>query len=303
MPAKSTKKESTSNQKFVVARSNDGTIQITFKIPYKKIKLAQEKAVKELGDNIQVPGFRKGKAPAEKVISQIPQNTLIEKTLAQILPKLISEAINQHKIRPAIYPKLELVKATEGEDWQVRATTCELPKITLGDYKKTIMGSARAKTIWTPDSAKASPGKPDKELSREEKEQEVIKLLLKSIKIKIPKLLIEEEVASRLSNLLARLEKLGLNLESYLASIGKTPETLRQEYEKQAKEAISLELILNKVIEAENIKIEESQVDAAIKVSGADPDLAKKLDTPEQRRVIRSVLLRRAALESLASLL
>jgi trigger factor len=303
MPAKSTKKESAPKQKFVVARSEDGTIQITFQIPYKKIKLARETAVKKLGENIQVPGFRKGKAPIEKVIPQIPQNTLIEKTLAQILPKLISEAINQHKIRPVIYPKLELIKATEGEDWQVRATTCELPKITLGDYKKTIMGSARAKTIWTPDSAKASPAKSDKELSKEEKEQEVIKLLLKNIEIKIPKLLIEEEVASRLSNLLARLEKLGLNLESYLASIGKTPETLRKEYEKQAREAISLELILNKIIETEKIKIEESQVEAAIKASGADPELAKKLDTPEQRRVIRSVLLRRAALESLASLL
>lgn len=297
------KKKSTKTSSASLAKSDNGTIQITFTIPFSQIKKTREEAGSEIGKDVQVPGFRKGKAPLDKIISQIPENTLIEKTLAKILPKLLAEAINEHKIKPAIYPKFELVKAVEGEDWQVRAVTCELPEINLGDYKKTIAGALRAKAIWTPDSAKTVGDKSDKKMSKEEKEQEVIKTLLETVKITVPSLLVDEEVNHRLSNLLARLEKLGLTLETYLPSIGKTAETLRAEYEKQAKEVLTLDLILNKIAEKEKIEVSQEQIQETIKASAADPKLAEKLDTPEQRRLIESILKRRAALDSLSALL
>lgn len=297
------KKKSTKTSSASLAKSDNGTIQITFTIPFSQIKKTREEAGSEIGKDVQVPGFRKGKAPLDKIISQIPENTLIEKTLAKILPKLLAEAINEHKIKPAIYPKFELVKAVEGEDWQVRAVTCELPEINLGDYKKTIAGALRAKAIWTPDPAKTAGDKSDKKMSKEEKEQEVIKTLLETVKITVPSLLVDEEVNHRLSNLLARLEKLGLTLETYLPSIGKTAETLRAEYEKQAKEVLTLDLILNKIAEKEKIEVSQEQIQETIKASAADPKLAEKLDTPEQRRLIESILKRRAALDSLSALL
>src|SRR5258706_424878 len=82
---------------------------------------------------------------------------------------------------------------------------------------------------------------------QKEKEQIVLKTLIDNIKVSIPKLLIDDEVNHRLSDLLARIEKLGLNLDSYLASVGKTPQSLREEYERQVKDGVSLELILNKI--------------------------------------------------------
>ena len=44
-------------------------------------------------------------------------------------------------------------------------------------------------------------------------------------------------------------------LESYLKSVGKTAEILRAEYEMQAKDAISLELILNAIADDEKIGV------------------------------------------------
>lgn len=290
--------------KSVIARSDDGTIQITFTIPYEVIKKARMGTAEELGREIEVPGFRKGKAPIDKVINHIPQNTLLEKTLSKILPKHFSDAISEHKIKPAIYPKFELVKAQEGEDWQIRGVTCEIPEVNLGDYKKAIAGSSRAKKIWTPGNAKAQKDeKGEKEISKQEKEQEVMKILLDNIKVKVPKILVDEEVNSRLSRLLGRIEKLGLTLEGYLASINKTPQSIRGEYEEQARQGLTLDLTLTKIAEQEGIKIDKAQVDSAIKAASADPSLTEKLDTPEQRRVIESILKRRAVLDSLAKLL
>src|SRR3990167_8982792 len=169
----------------VIARSDDGTIQITFTIPYSDINKVQEEVAQEIGKDIEVPGFRKGMAPISKIIDHVSKQSLLEKTLSKILPRLVTDAINEHKITPALYPKFELVKAVEGEDWQIRAVTCELPKIELADYKKEISGAARSKSLWTPGKGNE---KDKKEPTREEKEQDVIKALLDKTEIKIPRI-------------------------------------------------------------------------------------------------------------------
>jgi FKBP-type peptidyl-prolyl cis-trans isomerase (trigger factor) len=297
------KKKNSKKENSTIARSDDGTIQITFTIPWGEIKKNREKTAEELGKEIAVPGFRKGKAPLKKLLEHIPANTLLEKTLAKILPNLLAKTIDKYKIKPVIYPKFEMVKAVDGEDWQIRATTAELTDIVLGDYKKDIKGSLSAKKIWTPGSGIAKDAKePVKPPSREEKEQAALKALLGSVKVKIPQVLLDEEVNTRLSRLLERLEKMGLNLESYLASIGKTAEQLRAEYSLQAKDAIALDILLVKVADMENLKVTDAEIEAAIKSSSADQQLSEQLQNPEQKRLVESVLKKRKALEYITSL-
>jgi FKBP-type peptidyl-prolyl cis-trans isomerase (trigger factor) len=298
-----TKKATTS----ALAKTDDGTIQITFTVPYSEIKKSQEEVIEELKPTIEVPGFRKGRAPNEKILESISQNMLFEKTLSKILPALVADAIKEYKIQPVIYPKFELIKANENEDWQIRATTCELPEIVLGDYKKDIQGKFRAKNLWVPGKEEKATGSEGlrpggKESTREEKEHLVLKSVLESVKVKIPKILVDEEVNSRLSKLLERLEKLGLSLESYLSSAGKTPEVLRSEYEKQSSEALAIDLALSEIAVQEKINVDQKEVDAAIEAAKADPKLAEELATPERRKFIEVILRRRKALGTLLSL-
>lgn len=298
----SDKKTSKPKATSTIAKSDDGTIQITFTIPFSQIEEARRQAVLELGKDIEVPGFRKGMAPFSKVIEKIPENTLLEKTLSLILPKLFYKSVKDHKISPAIYPKFELIKAKENEDWQIRATTCEIPKINLGNYKTAVAGKIRVQKIWTPSDHLVKE-KQGKNLTREEKEQTVIEALLESIDVKIPKILIEEETNSRLSKLLERLEKLGLSLESYLSSIKKTSGELRSEYEKQAQKALALDLILTKIAEEENLEVDPKDIQKAFEAASADPKLHEELNTPERRKFIEAILKRRKALSFLTSLI
>lgn len=281
-----------------LAKSDDGTIQINYSISFSEIKNARTFALADLAKEVEVPGFRKGKAPLDKVQQKIPQTTLIEKTLSKILPKIFSDSIAEHKITPAIYPKFELIKADENDDWQVRAITCEMPEINLGDYKKIVAGEARSKNIWTPGKGDA---KKPKELTREQKEQSVITSLLNNIKLYIPKIMIDQEVDARLARLLERIEKLGLTLDSYLASVNKDAQTLRNDYENQAKQSLTLELILAKIADSESVVINDTQIESTLKAAATDPKMAGDIDTPQQRRVIESILRRRAALDALIS--
>lgn len=271
-----------------IAKQNDGEVQITFNIPASEVKKAQERAVAEFAKTTEVAGFRKGKAPLYKVKEKIPQNTLLEHTLRHILPKALAEAIKKHNLKLAIYPKFELVKAKEGKDWQIRAVTCELPDVNLGDIKKVIPGEIRAASL-------------KKELTKEEKEQIVIKTLLEKVKPTIPKVLIEEEVNSRLSNLLSRLEKLGLALENYLKSINKTSESLRAEYEKSASDTITLDLILNKVAQEEKVEVNQKEIEEALKLRG-QANQGQSQNQQDQKRFLEAVLKRNKALEKLTNL-
>jgi FKBP-type peptidyl-prolyl cis-trans isomerase (trigger factor) len=283
----------------VIARESNGNIQITFTIPYGNVEEAKKDTLAEMAKDVDIPGFRKGKAPLERVKDAIPEKKIIEHALGHILPKALGDVIEEHKLKLVIYPKFELVSADSGKDWQIRGVTCELPNIELGDYKNGVIGALRASNIVVP--GKESPSQDEEHAKRE---QTVISTLLETIKVAIPQILIEEEADSRLSNLLSRLEKLGLTLESYLASIKKTPEDIRAEYLNQAKAAIALDLILTKVAEAEGLTVEEKELEAAAKISEAsqEPKSESKAPAEETKRLLESILKRRKALDFLINL-
>lgn len=265
-----------------IATADDGVIQITFTIPGTIIKKEEETALAELSKNVAIAGFRKGKAPIEKVRAKIDPSELSQKTLNRVLPKAYTEAILEHKLRPATYPKFELISQTTA-NWQVRGTFAQIPEVEVGDYEKIIKGAAE-------------PLKKKKEVTKEEKEQTILKALIDNIKVNIPKMLIDDEVNHRLSDLLARIEKLGLNLDNYLASVGKTPTSLREEYERQVKEGVSLELILNKIADERKVEIKDEDIEKAIKAANAP-------DTVEEKHLVRSILRRRAVLDQLITLM
>lgn len=282
----------------VIAKEEDGNIQITFTIPFDTIQKSQEETLAEFAKDIEIPGFRKGQAPIGKVREKVSQSQLIEHSLGHLLPKALAEAVSNNKLKIAIYPKFELIKAQEGEAWQIRGITCELPTVDLGEYKKEIAGVLRAKSIVVPGKEEA------KTESKEQKESVVLKALVDSVKIKVPAILIEQEADSRLSSLLARLEKLGLALESYLASINKKAEDLRAEYALQAKDAILIDLALNKIAEEEKLTVDPKELESALQISAASNPTKKESEqeSEDRKRMIESILRRRKALDYLLSL-
>lgn len=289
------------NKNYVIAKDSDGTIQITFTIDKKVISERQNTVLLELGKDTEVPGFRKGNAPPDKVKEHVSREKLIEKILSGILPKMFSDALISEKIKPSIFPKFELISSTEDENWQVRAITCEITPFDLNDYKTNIKGLFSKDKIWTPQ--KGADAKETKEPTRLEKEQKIIEVLLRDYHPIVPKILIDEEVNSRLSQLLSRIEKLGLTLEGYLSSIGKDPQTIRQEYAKQSEDAIKIELILEKVAIDEKITTSQSEIDEAIKASSGDPAVSENINSPEQTNLIKTIIMRRKALDFLLNLL
>ena len=264
-----------------VAKENDRSIQINFTIPQSLIESEIDKLVEKESKELEVPGFRKGKAPKHIVRKNLSEDKLLSQALSNILPNAFYGVIKEHNIKVVMYPKFEVVGKKDSVI-EVKAVTCEAPEIQLGDYKDLIRNSKKA-DIWVPGKDRTK-----KEPTREQKESQVIRILL------------EEEVNIKLSALLSRLEKLGLTLEGYLQSIGKTAESLRNEYLESVKSSIILDFILSEIALKENIKIDSIEAKEFFK--SVNPEV---VDKPEEKQLtgIIQILKKRKALEKLTSLL
>ena len=251
--------------KSVIARQEDGTVQVTLTIPQEAVKKARAEVVKGMAAQADLPGFRKGKAPEKLIEEKLNPESVREEVLKKILPQVYMDAIEEHKLKPIMNPKLHVEKIEDDKDWVVSALTCELPDIDPGPYKANVQKiTAKSKILI--------PGK--EEESKKPSTEEVLKVVLDSSKVKVPRILVEQEADRLIAQLLDDIKKLGLGLDQYLASTKRNPQDLRAEYAGRAENDIKLEFVLQKIAEDAKIAVDPKEIEEAI----------EKAKNPEERQ-------------------
>ncbi len=252
----------------------DGTIELTLTIPWTDIQNTYKTVLTEMASSTEIAGFRKGKAPKEIVEQQADKTKVYEETIKRLVPKAYSDAVTEANIKPIIMPQVELKDAQEGKDWTVTAKTCERPEVSLGDYKKAV-AALKAKSgqkIFVPGAEKADdkPKGPSVD--------DVLDAILGAVTAKIPAILLDHEVTHQLSQLVDQTRKLGLTVDQYLASTGKTADGLRTEYRNQAQRNLTLEFALEAIADREQVTVTDQEIDSLIKSS----------KTEEERKALES---------------
>lgn len=271
-----------------IQKQENGTIKITITVPTADVKKTRETIVTEYAMATQVPGFRKGKAPKKLVEERIDNQKVDEELLKTILPAYYSQAVKEHKLQPIINPRVHIEKLVEGKDLQFIAETCEAPKIDLGNYKATIKNiTAKSKIVV--------PGKEPEQVSFDQ----IIDALLKATAMKVPAIIVEQETQRLLSQTLDEVKKLGLTLEQYLSSTGRTSEDLKREYEQKAQNDIKIEFALQKVAEEENITVEQKEIDEA---TSKAKDEAERKNLRANSYLLASILRQQKTLDFLKNL-
>jgi len=99
--------------------------------------------------------------------------------------------------------------------------------------------------------------------------------------------------------LVDKLAKLGMTLEQYLTSKGKTADALRRDHEDEVVKMYSVEFILEELADREKIVVEPADIDTVINAS-SDPK--EKESLAANRYYIASMLRRQKTLDFLATL-
>jgi trigger factor len=291
--------ENQKRDQFQLTRKPKNEFEVLITIPWLEIKKTQEKTIADAGEKLEIKGFRKGKAPENLVVEALGPQRLLELTLQAVVPDYYQKAVAELKLKPILAPKVQLVAAKENEDWQIKFTSCEEPTVDLGHYQEEIRKLKAPEQIWTPDKAgQVAKEKTEKE-NREEKLNRAIDFLLKNVKVEICDLLVEEEVTRRLAELLEQTQKLGLTIDQYLNSLGKTVEQIREEYTRSSQTNMALEFILSKIADTEKITVALEEIEKMI-ASGKTEEEKKALEG--QRYLLASLVRRQKTLDFLASI-
>jgi len=106
-------------------------VVLEMEIEAERLEKAMDKAYRQLASRVNVPGFRRGKAPRTLLERMIGRDALMDEALKILVPEAYHEAVHETGIDPVDNPKLDIVSA---EPLSVRATVPVRPKVTLGDY-------------------------------------------------------------------------------------------------------------------------------------------------------------------------
>ena len=272
----------------VLTREQDGSIKLTVTLSKADVAKEREEFIIAAVAQTEVSGFRKGKAPRKMVEERLDEAKIQEEILKKLLPKAYVQAVEEHSLRPIMNPKIHVLKIEAGKDWVFEAITCEAPEIKLNDYKDKVKSiTAKSKIIL--------PGKETKEPNFDE----IMQAVLTSVQADIPGILVQQETDRLLAQTLDEIKKLGLTLDQYLSSTGKTPEAFRKDYEEKAKTDVKVELILQKIADAEKIAVEEKEVEEAIQKA---KDEKERENLTRNRYLLASILRQQKTLDFLKNL-
>lgn len=95
-----------------------------------------DKALKKLGENVEIAGFRKGKAPENILMSQIPESKILEEMAELALQEHYPKIIEEHKIDAISRPEVAITKLARKNPLGFKITTSVLPIVRLPGYKK-----------------------------------------------------------------------------------------------------------------------------------------------------------------------
>ena len=108
--------------------------QVSLDIEVEKDRLdrAMDEAYRRLAGRVDVPGFRRGKAPRSMVERMLGHDRIVEEALDRLVPEIVSEAMEQEKVEPYTRPRVESI---EFDPLRLKAVVGLAPKVELGDYK------------------------------------------------------------------------------------------------------------------------------------------------------------------------
>jgi len=246
--------------KTSVSWPNKNTFELNVIVPKEKIQEEYQRLLETFAKQLESHGFRKGKVPLKLAEDKIGREKIYHQLSHQILPAVYSEAVRQQNLQPIGQPKIDLVKAKDGEDWQIKITGYQKPKVELGNYKEQVKGVNAKNSIWTPEKGGEKESAAESQKAKEERFQKIISALLANVKIDLPEPVIEGEEKRKMAALIADLQKVGMNIDDYAQSQGKSIDQIRQEYHQQVSALIKLELILEAIADQENISVSQEEI-------------------------------------------
>ena len=122
--------------KVTAERIDNHKTVLNLEVPQAEVAKALEKAYRKLANQVNIPGFRKGKAPRKVIEMRIGKEALLDEAFEILAPEAYGKALAEQAIDPVGRPEIEVVTLAEDQPLVFKATVVKKPEVTLGQYKE-----------------------------------------------------------------------------------------------------------------------------------------------------------------------
>lgn len=118
-----------------IERLEENQVKLDITIPAKEAVQYYNDAAKRMAQYVNIPGFRKGKAPRNIIEQSVGEERIKHEALESALPRIFSETIRENSFDVVTQPYVESYDYKVGEDLKIVAKIELKPEVTLGEYK------------------------------------------------------------------------------------------------------------------------------------------------------------------------
>ncbi|MCN0180268.1 trigger factor [Salinispora arenicola] len=108
-------------------------VRLAIEVPFVELEPSLKKAYREIGQQVQVPGFRRGKVPAVVIDQRVGRGTVLNEAVQEAIPQNILAAVREHDLKTLGRPEVEITEFTDGDSLNFTAEVDVRPELTLPD--------------------------------------------------------------------------------------------------------------------------------------------------------------------------
>jgi trigger factor len=120
--------------KSTVERLSPTRVRINVEVPFDELKPDFDRAYKKIAQQVKIPGFRPGKAPARILEARLGRGVVLDEVVNGAIPAKYTEAVAaSDELTPIGRPDIEVTEIADGERLAFTAEVDVRPEITLPD--------------------------------------------------------------------------------------------------------------------------------------------------------------------------
>jgi len=121
--------------KVTAEHGENREVTLTIEVEQDKLEKASEGAAKRISARVNIPGFRKGKAPRRIVENFVGKDAILQEAFEGLAQKAFEDALTEQNMEPVTRPEIDIVTLEDGKDVVFTAKFTQRPDVRLGTYK------------------------------------------------------------------------------------------------------------------------------------------------------------------------
>jgi trigger factor len=106
-------------------------VKLTIEVPFEELKPSLDKAYREVGRQVRIPGFRPGHVPPRIIDQRLGRGVVLEQAVNDAVPKLYGQALEENEVAALGQPDLEITQLEDGQQLAFTAEVDVRPKLEL----------------------------------------------------------------------------------------------------------------------------------------------------------------------------